>query len=142
MHEPEERRSIRNSTRMWILVFYAWILHGRTNYSAALGNSKVINRKGFVYSYRTVRDKSLEARNMRKALLATGLAVVISAALFAAKADFQTGKLLDVTTETRLVDGSSYQWAIFVVQIDDLVYTLRGARLGRIHQSLISLAVN
>jgi hypothetical protein len=69
------------------------------------------------------------------------LAFVLVTCLRAAKPVFQKGKLLDVTTETRLVDGSSYQWAVFVVQIDDLVYTLRGSRLGRVHASLITLAI-
>ena len=47
----------------------------------------------------------------------------------------------DVTAETKLVDGSSYRWAIFVVQINDLIYTARGARLGRVHDSLLTLAI-
>jgi hypothetical protein len=49
---------------------------------------------------------------------------------FAAKHAFQTGKLIDVTTDERLAEGTSYRRAIFVVQIADIVYTLRGGRVS------------
>jgi hypothetical protein len=49
----------------------------------------------------------------------------------AAKRDFQTGKLLSVTAEERLDEGTTYRWAIFTVQIGDLVITARGDRIGR-----------
>ncbi len=70
--------------------------------------------------------------------LALTLAVVC---LGAAKHDFQTGKLLDITADTKLVDGTSIRHAIFVVQIDDLIYTARGDRLGRVKASLITMAI-
>jgi hypothetical protein len=44
--------------------------------------------------------------------------------------DFKTGKLIDVGTEDRLVDGTSYRFAIFTVQIEDIVYVAKGDRLG------------
>jgi hypothetical protein len=79
---------------------------------------------------------------MRKVLLMVALGLTLATTfLGATKRDFRTGKLLDVSTETKLVDGSSYRWAIFVVQIDDLIYTARGDRLGRVHDSLLSLAI-
>ncbi len=48
---------------------------------------------------------------------------------FAASHNFQTGKLLDVTTDERLVEGTSLRHAVFIVQIGDIVYTLRGERV-------------
>lgn len=69
---------------------------------------------------------------MRKVLLTVALALTLATTVLgAAKRDFQTGKLLDVTTETKLVDGNSYRRAIFIVQIGDLVYTARGGRVHR-----------
>ena len=53
-----------------------------------------------------------------------------SAPAFSGTHSFQTGKLLEVTTDQRLVDGTSYSHAIFVVQIGDIVYTLRGERVS------------
>jgi hypothetical protein len=49
----------------------------------------------------------------------------------ATKRDFQTGKLISVTADERLYEGTSYRWAIFTVQIGDLVYTARGGRIRR-----------
>ena len=51
--------------------------------------------------------------------------------LGATKRDYQTGKLLSVTTDERLVEGTTHRWAIFTVQIGDLVYTARGERIRR-----------
>jgi len=45
--------------------------------------------------------------------------------------DFQKGKLINVTTDERLIEGTSARWAIFTVQISDLVYTARGGRVRR-----------
>ena len=56
---------------------------------------------------------------MRKVLLIAWPLALTTLVFAAAKQEFKTGKLLDVTTETKLVDGSSYRWAVFVVQIDD-----------------------
>lgn len=69
---------------------------------------------------------------MRKSipLIALTLAFTISL-LGAVKRDYQTGKLLSVTTDERLVEGTSQRWAIFTVQIGDLVYTARGERVRR-----------
>ncbi|MGA2740412.1 MAG: hypothetical protein ABSG65_23620 [Bryobacteraceae bacterium] len=70
--------------------------------------------------------------------LALALATVFSGAT---KRDFQTGKLLDVTTAANLVRGTSHERAIFVVQVGDLIYTAKGDRLGRVHDSPLTLAV-
>lgn len=61
--------------------------------------------------------------------------------LGAPKHDFQPAKLLDVATDTKLVDGTSVRHAIFVIQIDDVIYTTRGDRLGRIKNSLLTMAI-
>jgi len=49
-----------------------------------------------------------------------------------AKRDFQTGKLLSVTVDERLDEGTTYRWAVFTVQIGDLVITARGDRVRRL----------
>jgi hypothetical protein len=78
---------------------------------------------------------------VRKVLLIAWPLALTTLCFAAAKQEFKTGKLLDVTTETKLVDGSSYRWAVFVVQVDDLIYTAKGDRLGRVHDSLLTLAI-
>ncbi len=44
---------------------------------------------------------------------------------------FQTGKLIDVSTNERLYEGTSHRTAIFTIQIGDIVYTLKGGRVSR-----------
>lgn len=73
--------------------------------------------------------------------LALALALVATACLGASKREFRTGKLIDVTTDSNLVEGTSVRHAVFVVQVDDLIYTTRGDRLGRVKSSLIAMAV-
>jgi len=51
--------------------------------------------------------------------------------LGATKRNFQTGKLVSVTEDEKLLKGTSFRWAIFTVQIGDLVYTARGGRVRR-----------
>ncbi len=69
---------------------------------------------------------------MRKLLLLAVLALMCATICSAAaKRDFQTGKLLSVTVDERLDEGTTYRWAIFTVQIGDLVITARGARVRR-----------
>lgn len=70
---------------------------------------------------------------MRKVLLMVALTLTLATTFLGAKKrDFQTGKLLSVTADERLDEGTSYRWAIFTVQIGDLVYTARGGRI-RLH---------
>jgi hypothetical protein len=47
------------------------------------------------------------------------------------KHDYQTGKLVDISADEVLDNGDSTRWAIFTLQIRDLVYTARGARIRR-----------
>ena len=55
--------------------------------------------------------------------------------------DFQAGKLIEVSADERLDDGTSLRWAIFRVQVADLVYTARAGRVrthsGDMAQGLI-----
>jgi len=67
-----------------------------------------------------------------KLLMVTFLAVIsIATASAATKREFQTGKLLDISRTDRLVDGTTYQWVVFRVELGGLTYTARGDRVGR-----------
>jgi hypothetical protein len=67
-----------------------------------------------------------------KILLVVALALTLATTfLGATKRDFQTGKLTSITADERLVEGTSYRRAIFIVQIGDLVITARGDRVRR-----------
>jgi hypothetical protein len=82
-----------------------------------------------------------ERYSVRKRMLTVVLALLVAVIGWGgSKREFKTARLIDVTTEAKLVNGSSYRYAVFVVQIDDLIYTARGDRLGRIHESLLTLA--
>jgi hypothetical protein len=52
--------------------------------------------------------------------------LLCSTAALAKDHDFHTGKLVSVDTVDRLSEGTTYRRAIFTVQLDDLVYTLKG----------------
>jgi len=65
---------------------------------------------------------------VRRRMMALMFMLCFSAA-FAGSHNFQAGKLLDVTTDERLVEGTSHRHAIFIVQIGDIIYTLRGERV-------------
>jgi hypothetical protein len=45
--------------------------------------------------------------------------------------EFQSGKLLDVSSDERFVEGTSFRYAIYQVQVGDVVYFGRGERLHR-----------
>lgn len=71
---------------------------------------------------------------MRKvgfAVTLTLIAVITSvgAAKHDTKHNFQKGTLISVTSDERLFDGTTIRWAIFTVQVGDLVYTARGERI-------------
>ncbi|MDP9112709.1 MAG: hypothetical protein M3O20_03395 [Acidobacteriota bacterium] len=50
----------------------------------------------------------------------------------AAKHDFKPGRLMEVTADERIDEGTSERWAIFRVQVADLMYTARAGRI-RLH---------
>jgi hypothetical protein len=69
---------------------------------------------------------------MRKVIaIALTLAVTILIGGAASKHDFKPGKLLDIGSTDRVVEGTVYRSALFTVQVADLVYTARGARIMR-----------
>jgi len=68
---------------------------------------------------------------VRVLLMAALLVTFGTTCLCGTKRDFQTGKLLSITVDERLIEGTSYRSAIFTVQIADLVYTARGGRIRR-----------
>jgi len=45
--------------------------------------------------------------------------------------EFQSGKLLDVSSEERLFEGTTIKRAVYQVQVGDVVYLARGERLNR-----------
>ena len=48
-----------------------------------------------------------------------------------AQRQFQTGKLVSITADETLIEGTSVRRAIFTVQIGDLVISARGERIRR-----------
>jgi hypothetical protein len=94
------------------------------------------------------KDKSsrilpLWRKTHAKNLFALALILAGATSLIGAKTrDFQTGKLIGITADERLINGTSYRWAIFTVQVADVVYTARGGRVrlrsGDIGQGLIA----
>jgi hypothetical protein len=69
---------------------------------------------------------------VRRVLLVVALTLMLPTIfLGATKRNFQTGKLVSVTEDEMLDEGTSFRWPIFTVQIADLVYTARGGRIRR-----------
>jgi hypothetical protein len=65
----------------------------------------------------------------RSAFFISSIFALAALPIGAAKHDFQTGKLIEVTSDERLIDGTSLRSAIFTVQVADLIYTARGERI-------------
>ena len=61
------------------------------------------------------------------------LLILIFATLLAGaiKRDFQTGKLINIDYEERLINGTSFRWAILTVQVEGVIYSARGERMRR-----------
>lgn len=57
--------------------------------------------------------------------------LLLSTAAFAKDHAFQQGKLLAVDTDQRLYEGTSIGHALLTVQVDDVIYTVRGERVTR-----------
>ena len=45
--------------------------------------------------------------------------------------EFRAGKLLDVSSDDRVVEGNSIKYAIYEVQVGDIIYFGRGERMRR-----------
>lgn len=67
---------------------------------------------------------------MRKLLMTSVLVLCLSTFPAFAAHVFQTGKLTNATTEETMKKGTSHRYAIYTVQIQDMVYTLRGGSLS------------
>jgi co-chaperonin GroES (HSP10) len=58
--------------------------------------------------------------------------LVLTAMSFAgAHHDFQAGRLVAVTSDERLIEGTTVEHAVFEVEIGDIVYFARGERMRR-----------
>jgi hypothetical protein len=66
---------------------------------------------------------------LRLHLRALAVTLMLTSMAFAKDHDFHNGRLLDVTTEETVGEGSAYSRVIFTVQVDDIVYTLKGERV-------------
>ena len=67
---------------------------------------------------------------MRNVLLMLALILAQAIALSGGQhREFQTGKLINIATDERLYEGTSFRRAVFTVQVADLVYTARGQRV-------------
>jgi hypothetical protein len=76
--------------------------------------------------------KPIWRKYVRRTLLSIALILTfVSTAPAASKHDFQTGKLVNIAYDERLSEGTTYRWAIFTVQVGDLVYTARGPHIRR-----------
>lgn len=67
---------------------------------------------------------------MRKLLTTSVLVLCLSTFSAIAAHVFQTGKLTNATTEDTMKKGTSHRYVIYTVQIQDMVYTLRGGSLS------------
>jgi hypothetical protein len=70
-------------------------------------------------------------KNSQRTLLTIGLCVLLGTLHLHAGAhrDFQTGKLLDVSSDERLIEGTTVKHAVYEVQLGDIVYSARGERI-------------
>jgi|ERR1035441_10270807 hypothetical protein len=69
---------------------------------------------------------------MYRITLIIALTALLATALIGAKQrNFQTGKLISIASDERVVEGTSYRWAMFSVQVADVIYTARGDRISR-----------
>jgi hypothetical protein len=59
------------------------------------------------------------------------LVLLLSAVALAKDHVYVPGKLLDISSSERIVDGNSLRNAVYIVQLDDIVYTLRGGHIYR-----------
>jgi hypothetical protein len=70
---------------------------------------------------------------MKKWMLVLCLLVSTVTTVYGAKKnhEYQTGKLVDISTEQHFVEGTSHKRAIFTVQVGEIVYTARGGHVTR-----------
>lgn len=69
---------------------------------------------------------------MRKVLtFALTLAMMVLVSGASHPHDFKAGKLLEIGTDERFVQGTALRSAVFTVQVADLIYAVRGDRIRR-----------
>jgi len=70
-------------------------------------------------------------KNSRRMLLSISLSVLLSTIYLHAGThrDFQAGKLLDVSSDERLVEGTTVKHAVYEVQLGNIIYFARGERI-------------
>jgi hypothetical protein len=79
-----------------------------------------------------VPSAKLEGEALRKALFSLVLiSALVSLAWTEAKHDFQQGKLVNIASDERLVDGTTFRRAIYTVETGGVIYSARGERLRR-----------
>jgi hypothetical protein len=67
---------------------------------------------------------------MRLRFLAVLLAIcAVLPVAYAKDKPFQQGRLLNVTADEQMVEGTTYRRAVFIVQVNDLIYTLQGDKI-------------
>jgi hypothetical protein len=70
-------------------------------------------------------------KTSQRVLLSIGLSFLLSTLYLHAGAhrDFQTGKLLNVSSDERLIEGTTVKHAVYEVQLGDIIYFARGERI-------------
>jgi hypothetical protein len=72
----------------------------------------------------------MDSSAVRKVLLTIALALTLATTFRAeTKRDFQKGELLSITTGKGLDQDATHRWAIFTVQVGDVIYTASGKRI-------------
>ena|ERR1700733_375661 len=71
----------------------------------------------------------MDSSAVRKILLPIALAVTLATASQAAAGDFHKGELLSVTSAKGLDNVATHHFAIFTVQIGDVILTASGKRI-------------
>ena len=73
----------------------------------------------------------MKGRTAVRQTIAVALIFAVATLAGTAKRAFTTGKLLDIGASERVIDGTVYKSAEFTVQVADIVYSARGARIMR-----------
>jgi co-chaperonin GroES (HSP10) len=65
--------------------------------------------------------------------VSVGFSVLLSSVCLCAGAhhEFQAGKLLDISSDERVEKGTTYKYAVYQVQVGDIVYFGRGEKVSK-----------
>jgi hypothetical protein len=75
----------------------------------------------------------MDSSAVRKVFPIIGLVIALAIASPVVSSDFQKGELLSVTSGKGLDNDATHHWAIFTVQVADVIFTASGKRIH--HQS-------